>query len=144
MRICIFGAGAIGGYMGALLHRAGDDVSLVVRGAHLAAMQQRGVRLRMQDEEIVAHPHCVENPAELGPQDYVIVTLKAHALAESVDRMLPLLGAHTCVVHAVNGVPWWYFYALDGPWRDRRLESVDPGGRLWDRIGPERTLGCVV
>lgn len=144
MRICVFGAGAIGGYLGALLSRAGHDVSLVARGAHLAAMQRQGLRLRMGGEELVAHPRCVENTAELGAQDYVIVTLKAHALSENVERILPLLGPHTAVVHGANGVPWWYFYALDGPWRDRRLESVDPGGRQWDRIGPERAIGCVV
>ena len=144
MRICVFGAGAIGGYLGALLARAGHDVSLVARGAHLAAMQQRGLRLRMGGEELVARPRCVERAAELGVQDYVFLTLKAHALSENVERVLPLLGPDTAVVHGANGIPWWYFYALDGPWRDRRLESVDPGGRQWDRIGPERALGCVV
>jgi 2-dehydropantoate 2-reductase len=144
VRICVFGAGAIGGYLGALLSRAGHDVSLVARGAHLAAMQRDGLRVRIGGEELLAHPRCVADPTELGPQSYVLLTLKAHAVAENVERLQPLLGAHTAVVHAVNGIPWWYFYALDGPWRDRRLESVDPDGRLWDRIGPERALGCVV
>jgi 2-dehydropantoate 2-reductase len=144
MRICVFGAGAIGGYLGALLSRAGHDVSLVARGAHLAAMQRHGLRLRMGGEELVARPRCVESPAELGAQDYVLVTLKAHALSENVERLLPLLGPDTAVVHGANGIPWWYFHGLDGPWRDRRLESVDPGGRQWDCIGPERAIGCVV
>ena len=87
---------------------------------------------------------CTNDPAEAGPQDYVIIALKAHSVPGVVDAFQPLLGPQTAVVTATNGVPWWYFYALEGPWRDYRLESVDPGGRQWDKIGPERAIGCVV
>ena len=144
MRICIYGAGAIGGYLGVQLSLAGHDVTLIARGPHLEAMRAKGVKLLIGDEERIAHPHCTDDPSEAGPQDYVIVTLKAHSVPRVVDAMQPLLGPDTAVVSAVNGVPWWYFYKLEGPWEDRRIESVDPGGVQWDGIGPERAIGCVV
>ncbi|MGB5835015.1 MAG: 2-dehydropantoate 2-reductase [Thiohalocapsa sp.] len=144
MRICIYGAGAIGGSLGVHLALAGQDVTLIARGPHLAAMRANGLKLLIGDEERVAHPHCTEDPSEVGPQDYVIVTLKAHSVPRVVDSMQPLLGPDTAVVSAVNGVPWWYFYQLPGPWEDRRIESVDPGGIQWELIGPERAIGCVV
>lgn len=144
MRLCIYGAGAVGGYLGGRLALAGADVSLIGRGAHLEAMRTRGLRLLVGSEEHVAHPRCSEDPAELGVQDCVIVTLKAHSVPSVVGTMQPLLGSDTFVVTASNGVPWWYFYELDGPWRDHRLESVDPAGVQWSGIGPERAVGCVV
>jgi 2-dehydropantoate 2-reductase len=144
MRICIYGAGAIGGYLGVQLALAGEDVTLIARGPHLAAMRENGLKLLIDGEQRVAHPLCTDDPAEAGPQDYVIVTLKAHSAPAVVQPMQPLLGPDTAVVSAVNGVPWWYFYGLEGPWRDRRLETVDPGGVQWDGIGPERAIGCVV
>ncbi len=144
MRICIYGAGAIGGYLGVQLALAGEDVTLIARGPHLEAMQRHGVKLLIGGEERVAHPRCTDDPSDVGPQDYVIVTLKAHSLPGIVETVQPLLGPETSFVTAVNGVPWWYFYGLEGPWRDRRLASVDPDGRLWERIGPERAIGCVV
>ncbi len=143
MRICIYGAGAIGGYLGAQLALDGADVSLVARGPHLAAMRSNGVRLQIDGEERVARPECTDDPSKLGPQDYVIITLKAHSVPAIVEPLQSLLDDRTAVVTATNGVPWWYFYALEGEWRDRRLPSVDPGGVLWDRIGPERVIGCV-
>ena len=144
MNICIYGAGAIGGYLGVELALAGAQVTLIARGPHLEAMQKNGVKLLMGDEQRVAHPFCTEDPAEAGPQDYVIVTLKAHSLPGIVDSIQPLLGPDTAVVTGANGIPWWYFYGLEGPWRDHRLESVDPGGTQWERIGPERAIGCVI
>lgn len=144
MKIAIYGAGAIGGYLGVQLALAGQDVTLIARGPHLAAMREHGLKLRIDGKERVAHPHCTDDPAEAGPQDYVIVTLKAHSAPAAVDAMQPLLGAETAVVTAMNGVPWWYFYGLEGPWRDRQLASVDPGGVQWQRLGPERAIGCVV
>ncbi len=144
MRICIYGAGAIGGYLGVQLARAGHEVSLIARGPHLAAMRANGLVLLIGGERLVAHPICTDDPADLGPQDYVIITLKAHSVPHIVDLMAPLLGPDTAVVTAVNGVPWWYFYELDGPWENRQLASVDPGGAQWSRIGPERAIGCVV
>ena len=149
MRICIFGAGAIGGFLGAELALAGEDVTLVARGPHLAAMRANGLKLIRDDKEgvsreRVAKVRAVGTAAEAGPQDYVIITLKAHSVPGVVDQLKPLLGPDTAVVWGVNGVPWWYFYGLEGPWRDRRLETVDPGGVQWSGIGPERTIGCVV
>jgi 2-dehydropantoate 2-reductase len=144
MKLCIYGAGAIGGFLGARLALAGEDVSLIARRAHLKAMQERGLKLRSGGEEQVIHPRCTDDPAQLGEQDYVIVTLKAHAVPGIVDSMQPLLGPETVVVTALNGVPWWYFYKLEGPWQDRIIESVDPDGVQWRKIGPERAIGCVV
>lgn len=144
MKICIFGAGAMGGYLGALLHRAGEEVTLIARGPHLAAMRDHGLRLRLGGEEIVTQPRCTDDPHEIGPQDFVIVTLKAHSVPAVVDHLLPILGPDTPVVTAMNGVPWWYFYRLPGPYQDRRLDRLDPGGRQWREIGPQRTIGCVL
>ena len=144
MKIAIYGAGAIGGYLGARLALAGEEVTLIARGDHLAAMRARGVRLLVEGEERVARPRCIEDPAEASAQDYVIVALKAHQLSAIADRIGALLGPETAVVTAQNGIPWWYFHRLDGPWEGRRLESVDGGGRLWEAIGPERAIGCVV
>lgn len=147
-RICIYGAGAIGGFLGARLARTECDLSLVARGPHLAAIQADGLTLVETDadgEKRSVHAiRATENPAELGPQDYVIITLKAHSIPAIIERTKPLLGPETAVVFAVNGVPWWYFADLDGPFRDRRIESVDPGGTIWEGIGPERAIGCVV
>jgi 2-dehydropantoate 2-reductase len=144
MKICIFGAGAIGGYLGVQLAQAGADVSLVARGAHLEAMRKNGVRLLKDNEETVAHPVCTNDPRELGVQDYVIVGLKAHQLSEAVDSMQPLLGNDTAIVTAVNGIPYWYFHRHGGRLEGSVVESVDPGGQQWRGLRPERALGCIV
>jgi 2-dehydropantoate 2-reductase len=144
MKVCIYGAGAIGGYLGVQLARAGAEVSLVARGAHLAAMRANGVRLLIDDEERVAHLPCTDDPAELGPQDYVFVALKAHAVPGVVDAMQPLFGNDTGVVTAVNGVPYWYFYRHGGAHQGTTLETIDPGGRQWHGLRPERAIGCIV
>ncbi|HEX7968807.1 MAG TPA: 2-dehydropantoate 2-reductase [Stellaceae bacterium] len=144
MKVCVVGAGAIGGYLGAKLARAGADVSLVARGAHLAAMRVNGVRVMAEDEDFTEHPRCTDDPGELGPQDYVIVALKAHSVPGCVDMMQPLLGNDTAVVTAVNGIPYWYFHQHGGEFAGRTLETVDPGARQWERLRPERAIGCVV
>ncbi len=144
MKICIYGAGAIGGYMGVQLAEAGADVSLVARGAHLQAMQRNGLRLRIDGEEKVAHLRCTSDPAELGPQDYVIVALKAHSVPGVVDAMQPMLGNDTGIVTAVNGIPYWYFYKHGGAYENSTLETIDPDARQWKVLGPERAIGCVV
>jgi 2-dehydropantoate 2-reductase len=143
MRVAVYGAGAIGGLLGAYLARTDAEVSLIARGPHLAAMRERGLEVRGVSPFTV-HPRCTDDPAELGRQDYVIIALKAHSVPGVVDAVGPLLASETAVVFAVNGVPWWYFHRLPGPYEGRRLESVDPGGRQWDVIGPERALACVV
>jgi len=143
-KFAIFGAGAIGGYLGAKLALAGLDVTLIARGPHLAAMRKDGLRLIEGEAEHVVRPRCLADSREAGPQDYVILTVKAHSVAPALDAITPLLGPETAVVTAQNGIPWWYFYKLPGPWQDHRLESVDPGGRIWQAIGPQRAIGCVV
>lgn len=144
MRICIFGAGAIGGFMGAELALAGADVTLIARGPHLAAMQKDGLKLIRDGNEKIAKVRAVETAAEAGPQDFVVITLKAHSVPGVVPALQPLLGPDTAIVWGVNGVPWWYFYGLESPLKDARLASVDPGNVQWDGLGPERMIGCVV
>ncbi len=145
MKICVFGAGAIGGFMAARLAKAGAaDVSVVARGPHLAAIQQRGLILREGGEDSVTRPRAAASAAELGVQDYVVITLKAHSVPPVVPAMAPLIGPDTAVVMAVNGVPWWYFHALEGPYKDMRLASIDPGDVQWNAWGPQRVIGCVV
>lgn len=145
MKICIFGAGAIGGYMGVKLAQAGADVSLVARGPHLAAMKDKGLTLIEEDKDPVTVPVTAsDNPADLGPQDYVIVTLKAHSVPPIVDKMKPLMGPDTTIVSGVNGVPWWYFHKIGTDLEGTRLASVDPGDAQWNGFGPDRVLGCVV
>lgn len=145
MKICIFGAGAIGGYMGAKLAQAGAEVSLVARGPHLAAIKDKGLTLAEADRDpVTVKINASENPADLGPQDYVIVTLKAHSVPAVVPKMQPLIGENTTIVSGVNGVPWWYFHKIGTDLEGTRLESVDPDNTQWDGFGPDRVLGCVV
>jgi len=145
MKLCIFGAGAIGGLMAAKLAAKGDvEVTVIARGPHLAAMQANGLKLISEGQEIVVYPRCVASAEEAGPQDYVLVTLKAHSLPGAARQMQPLLGPETAIVSAVNGIPWWYFYKLPGPWEDRRITSVDPDGSLWELLHPSRAIGCIV
>ena len=144
MKIAIFGAGAIGGFLGAKLAAAGVDVTFIARGPHLAAMQANGVILRTADGEITVRPRCVGSAADAGVQDFVFVTLKAHSLPAAAPDIAGMMGPESALVTGINGVPYWYFYGLDSPWRDRRVESVDPGGKLWDIIPPRQAIGCVV
>jgi len=145
MKICIFGAGAIGGLVGAKLALKGEtEVSLIARGPHLDAMRRNGLILREGDNESVMKVTATSDAKELGPQDYIFLALKAHSIPGILDSLRPLIGADTAVVTGQNGVPWWYFYKQAGAHEDQRIEAVDPGGRIWDTIGPERAIGCVV
>ncbi len=144
MKVCIYGAGAIGGYMGAQLAESGVDVSLVARGPHLRAMRENGLRLRIGDEEKIARVTCTDDPAELGPQDYVIIALKAHSIPSVVDAMRPLLSNDTSIVTAVNGIPYWYFYRHGGALEGSTLQAIDPGAQQWNALRPERAIGCIV
>ena len=145
-KICIYGAGAIGGYLAACLDRAGAEVSLVARGPHLAAIQKEGLRLNKGGEISVHDLQASDNPSDLGEQDYIILALKAHGIPKIIDQMAPLLGPNTAVVSAVNGLPWWYFHqANTGTMLDNQpLQAVDPGGRVYSEIGAHRAIGCVV
>ena len=144
MRICIFGAGAIGGYVAAELALAGQDVTVIARGPHLAAIRENGLTLLIDGERKVARVAATADPAEAGVQDSVIVTLKAHSLPPVAHRLTPLFGPDTTVVSAMNGVPWWYFQRLPGPWEGHQVRSVDPEGRIAAAVAPERVIGCVV
>ncbi|UCI06986.1 2-dehydropantoate 2-reductase [Mesorhizobium sp. B1-1-8] len=145
MRVTVFGAGAIGGYLAAKLAIAGRvDLSVVARGAHLDAVKAEGLKLIEDGRETVASVKAVERAEELGAQDYVVLALKAHSLAPALEQIAPLLGPDTAVVTMQNGVPWWYFYKAGGALEGTRLDAVDPGGAIWRRIGPQRVIGSVV
>ena len=145
-KICIFGAGAIGGYMAHALIKAGADVSLIARGPHLEGLRDNGLTLIKEGVAETLPVRATDTPEELGPQDYVISALKAHSVAPVIDRFKPLLADHTALVPAVNGIPWWYFYKAgsDSAMENRWLETSDPGGVQWAAFGPERAIGCVV
>jgi len=144
MKICIVGAGAVGGFLGIHLCAAGHEVSFVARGAHLEAMRLRGARLVSYGRETVVHPVCTDEPESLGVQDWVIVTVKAPALRGIQPRLAPLLGPQTPVVLSTNGIPWWFTHGIGGPLEGRRLHSIDPDGELARSIEHGRVLGCVV
>mgnify|MGYP003338533563 CR=1 FL=1 len=144
MKICIYGAGAVGSHFAAKLANAGETVSVVARGPHLEAIARDGIQLLTEGKEILAKLSATDDAREFGHQDLVIVTLKAPSLAGIVDAVKPLLGTDTPIIFAMNGIPWWYFYGLDAPGQERRLDKLDPGGRWWDEIGPERVIGGVV
>ena len=145
-KICVYGAGAIGGYMAAALADAGAEVSLVARGPHLQAIRSDGLGLEKDGEVRRYHLTATDTPSELGPQDYVIIALKAHAIPAIYEAMQPLIGPQTAIVPAVNGVPYWYFYGAEtGTSLDNQpVDAVDPGGILYHKLGAERTIGCVV
>jgi 2-dehydropantoate 2-reductase len=144
MKFCIYGAGAIGGYLAVELALSGQEVCVIARGAHLDAIRERGLTLEIQGQKKVAKLAADSDPTAFGPQDVVICALKAHQAFESAAAFAPLLGDDTCVVTAMNGIPWWYFYGSGGRFEGRHLKSVDPDGRQWNLIGPRRAIGCVV
>lgn len=144
MKICIYGAGAIGGTLGARLALAGHEVGLVARGAHLAAIRANGLTFLQGDERHVVRLAASDRPADLGPQDAVIVALKAHGLAAAAAGIAPLLGPDTCVLTAMNGVPWWFFQGWGGTLAGTRLAACDPDGRIAAAIPAARVVGGVV
>ena len=144
MRVCVYGAGAIGGHLAARLAKAGVETSVVARGAHLAAIQANGLTLRAPDLTGTFAVRASDDPASLGPQDAVLVTTKAPALPSVAAGIAPLLGPDTPVVFVMNGIPWWYFHAHGGPFDGHRLAGVDPGDTVWNAVGPGRAIGGVV
>jgi 2-dehydropantoate 2-reductase len=144
MKVCVYGAGAIGGYLAVELALAGHEVCVVARGAHLQAIRERGLTLVSEGRERVAWVPASDDPDGFGEQELVICALKAHQAYEEAPRFAALLGAQTAVVTAMNGIPWWYFYKHGGALEGRHLDAVDPGGRQWLSLGPGRALGCVV
>jgi len=143
LRICVFGAGSVGGYLAGSLARGSADVSVVARGAHLAAIRGGGLTVETPDATINARLPASDDPADLGPQDAVIVTVKAPSLPAVAATIGPLLGADTAVAFVMNGIPWWYFHGHADPFEGRRLPRLDPGDALWRAVGPERAIGGV-
>jgi len=143
VRICVFGAGAVGGYLAGFLAKGGADVSVVARGAHLAAIRADGLTVETPDGATNVKPRATDDPAELGSHDAVIVTVKAPALPAVAATIGPLLGPATSVAFAMNGIPWWYFHSHGGPFDDRRLPRLDPGDVLWNAVGPERAIAGI-
>ncbi len=146
MKICVVGAGAIGGLMGAKFALAGEEVTVIDQGTHLAAIQKNGLKLNWEDgsEHVAKNIKAVDSVAKAGPQDMIILALKAHYL-ESVARDIPsLIGPDTVIVTVQNGIPWWYFHKHGGEFDGHRLESLDPDGVLEKHIDGDRIIGCVV
>jgi 2-dehydropantoate 2-reductase len=144
MKVCVYGCGAIGGLLAARLVRSGASVSVLARGEHLAAIQTNGLTLLEGDQRFVAEVAASDTPDALGVQDIVILAMKGHSIAAAAPDIPLLLGAKTIVVTAANGIPWWYFHGLAHDFGAPELKSVDPGRQLWNSIGPERAIGCVV
>ncbi len=143
VKICVFGAGSVGGYLAGTLRRGGNDVSVIARGAHLAAIRANGLTVETPDSSVTVKLPATDNPAELGPQDAVIVTVKAPALPAVAATIAPLLGPDTSVAFPMNGIPWWYFHAHGGALDDRRLPRLDPDDALWRTVGPDRAIGGI-
>jgi 2-dehydropantoate 2-reductase len=146
MKYAIVGAGAIGGYLGAKLALAGEDVTFIARNKNLEAINRDGFRLILEDgsEQHAPTAHAVQRMADAGPQDVVVLTVKAHQVGDLLPELRDLFGPKTMVVTMINGVPWWYFHRLAGAYEGRGLESVDPGGRIAAHIEPERIIGGIV
>jgi 2-dehydropantoate 2-reductase len=144
LKICIIGAGAIGGLLGARLAGAGHELSLVARGAHLAAMQAQGLTLRSKGETLNLRVNASDGVAGFGPQDAVFIALKAYGIAAMLPQLAPLLGPQTVVIPAINGIPWWYFYKEGGRFDGEPVGCIDPGGAMLRSFDCSRILGCVV
>jgi 2-dehydropantoate 2-reductase len=144
VRFAVVGAGAIGAYVGAALARGGADVTLIARGAHLRAMQGRGVRVLSPRGDFTVHPGVTDEIEAVSDADVVLVALKAYSLPELAPRLGALLAPGAATIWAQNGLPWWYFRSHPGPLEDTVLESVDPGGVVCRSIPTESAIGCVV
>ena len=145
MKICVVGAGAIGGYLAVRLAGIGEQVSVVIRGANLAAVRANGMKLVNADgSEQVAQLAATDDMTTLGEQDVVILGMKAHQVAPVVPQLASLIGPQTLVVTAQNGIPWWYFFRHGGPYEGTRIEAVDPDGVISGALPVDRTIGCII
>ena len=146
VNICVYGAGAIGGYIGCCLSNAGAKVSLIARGPHKEAINKNGVTLISNGKSENFNLKVTENPKDLDTQDYIILGVKAHAIQNIATSLKPLMNDKTVVLSAVNGLPWWYFYKANSGTNldNNHIETVDPKGLIWNTIDPKRALGCVV
>ncbi|MGE5538282.1 MAG: ketopantoate reductase family protein [Gemmatimonas sp.] len=145
MRICIAGAGAVGSVIAAYLLDGGKhDISVLARGEQLDAIRSEGLRVDSRGRTLVGHPKASDDPNELGPQDAVVVAVKGYSVPALAPALKPMTGPRTLIVTAQNGIPWWYFYGVDGPDEDTPFETVDPGGVAWGTLGPDNAVGCIV
>ena len=144
MKICIVGAGATGGYLGAKLIKAGLDVSLVARGPHLEAMRKTGLTIIENNKEISCFPKCSDTMEELGKMDFIFITLKAYSISGIVKEIAKMFDENTSVITAYNGIPWWYFFNDGGKFNNYRIKCIDPDNIQWNVITPARIIGCVV
>ena len=144
MKICIVGAGAIGGYLGVKLIKAGFDVSLVARGAHLEAMSKNGLTLIEDEKEISCFPKCTDSMEKLSKMDFIFITLKAYSIPGMVKEIVKMFKKNTSVITAYNGMPWWYFFNNGGRLNNYQIQCLDQDSTQWNLITPERIIGCVV
>src|ERR1700722_19091165 len=143
MKFLIAGAGAIGGYLGARMARAGQDVTLYARGPHLRAMQERGLRVVSADGDFEVHPRVISDLKEAGPVDVIVLGVKAHGLTQLAPQVQPLIGENTTVVSTQNGIPWWYFQTHAGELTGLHLERVDPGGAIAAAIPAKNVVASI-
>jgi 2-dehydropantoate 2-reductase len=143
MKICVYGAGAVGGHIAGRVAAVQTELSVIARGEQLAAIRQHGLRVETRDGELLSHPLATDQPADLEPQDIVIVAVKAPALPTIAEPIGCLLHQDSLVLFVMNGIPWWYFHSHGGALDGTHLRRLDPEGALWDRIGPERVVGAV-
>jgi 2-dehydropantoate 2-reductase len=143
VKICVYGAGAVGGHLAGRLAVGQAEVSLIARGEQLAAIRQRGLRVETRDGTLVSHPVATDRPGDLEPQDIVIVAVKAPALPGIAEQIGSLLGAEGLALFVMNGIPWWYFHSHSGSLDGTRLRRLDPGQALWEHVGPDRAVGAV-
>ena len=145
-KICVFGAGAIGGYLACSLKKTSADVSIIARGEHKHAIEQKGLKLIKGNDQETHKFNVTDSPIELPVQDFIFLSVKAHSIPSILDSLLPIVGKNTSIISAVNGLPWWYFYKANTETilDNQHIETVDPNGRIWKILGPEKAIGCVV
>jgi 2-dehydropantoate 2-reductase len=143
MKICVYGAGAVGGHIAGRLAGSSAEVALIARGEQLAVIQQHGLRVQTRDGEMLSHPIATASPGDLAPQDIVIVAVKAPTLPTIAESIASLLHQDSLVLFVVNGIPWWYFHGHGGALDGTHLRRLDPEQALWNHVGPERAVGAV-
>ena len=146
IKVCIFGAGSIGGYLAACLSKTSIDLSLIARGTHKKAIEENGLTLIKKDKTENFKLKVTDDPKELGIQDYIFISVKAHAITNIVESLQRLIGKNTTIISAVNGLPWWYFHKANTGTNldEKHIDCVDPDGKIWNSLKPSRALGCVV
>ena len=145
-KVCIFGAGSIGGYLATCLSKTNTDLSLIARGPHKKAIEKNGLTLIKNDKSENFKLKVTDDPKILGEQDYIFISIKAHAISGVVDSIQTLVGKNTSIISAVNGLPWWYFHKANSgtDLDEKHIDSVDPEGKIWNSLKPSRAIGCVV